>query len=312
MQVLRTPDDRFDGLPGYDFEPRYVEVPNGAGGTSPRRGASATLRMHWVEAGPAEGEVVLCLHGEPSWSYLYRKMLPRFAAAGYRALAPDLVGFGRSDKPAERSDYTYQRHLDWLRAWLDATALDGINLVCQDWGGLLGLRLAAEDPDRFSRIVAANTILPTGDEPMSEAFGAWKEYSQTVPEFPAGGLLQRATVSELSPEIVAAYDAPFPDESYKAGARQFPMLVPVTPDDPAARPNREAWAVLRGWHKPFLTAFSDGDPIMRGLDRVFHKLIPGAAGQPHTTIEGGGHFLQEDKGEELADVVIAFLRGSTV
>ncbi len=300
MQVLRTPDDRFDDLPGYDFEPHYVEVPDGDGGC---------LRMHWVEAGPAAGEVVLCLHGEPSWCYLYRKMLPRFAAAGYRALAPDLVGFGRSDKPAERADYTYQRHLDWLRAWLDATGLAGINLVCQDWGGLLGLRLAAEDPDRFARVAAANTTLPTGDQPMSEAFGAWREYSQKTPELLAGAILQRATVSELAPEVVAAYDAPFPDESYKAGARQFPVLVPVTPDDPAAQPNRDAWAVLRRWRKPFLTAFSDGDPMMRGLDRVFHQLVPGAAGQPHTTIEGGGHFLQEDKGEELADVVIAFMQG---
>ncbi len=301
MQVLRTPDDRFENLPGYDFEPHYVEVPDGEGGT---------VRMHHVEAGPADGEVVLCLHGEPSWCYLYRKMLPRFAAAGFRALAPDLVGFGRSDKPAERTDYTYQRHLDWLRAWLEAVGLAGINLVCQDWGGLLGLRLAAEDPDRFARIVAANTTLPTGDQPMPKAFAAWREYSQETPEFPAGAIVQRGTVSELPPEVIAAYDAPYPDETYKAGARQFPALVPVTPDDPAAQPNRDAWAVLRSWQKPFLTAFSDGDPITRGHHRVFHKLVPGTSGQPHTTIEGGGHFLQEDQGEQLADVVIAFIRGS--
>ncbi len=302
MQVLRTPDERFDNLPGYDFEPHYRSIPNG--------GTGETLRIHWVEAGPAGGEVVLCLHGEPSWSYLYRKMLPRFAAAGYRALAPDLIGFGRSDKPAERSDYTYQRHLDWLGAWFDAEGLTGVTLVCQDWGGLLGLRLAAEAPDRFRRIVAANTALPTGDQPMSEAFDQWKHYSQTTPEFPAGGIIQRATVSELPPEVVAAYDAPFPDESYKAGARQFPTLVPAVPDDPASQPNREAWAVLQRWDKPFLTAFSDGDPIMRGVDKVFQKLVPGTAGQPHTTIEGGGHFLQEDQGETLADVVIAFMQGS--
>ncbi len=305
MKALRTPDDRFDTLPGHDFEPHYVGVPAGDGD-----GDGGTLRMHWVEAGPADGEVVLCLHGEPSWSYLYRKMLPRFAAAGYRALAPDLIGFGRSDKPAERSDYTYQRHLDWLRSWFDALGLSGVNLVCQDWGGLLGLRLAAEAPDRFRRIVAANTTLPTGDQPMSEAFAAWKEYSQKTPQFPAGAIIQRATVSELPPEVVAAYNAPFPDESYKEGARQFPTLVPVTPDDPASQPNRNAWAVLRRWDKPFLTAFSDGDPIMHGLDRPFHNLVPGAAGQPHTTIEGGGHFLQEDQGEKLADVVIDFMQGS--
>ncbi len=238
MRVLRTPDHRFDGLPGYDFEPCYAEIADGDGGN---------LRMHWVEAGPVDGEVVLCLHGEPSWSYLYRKMLPRFAAAGYRALAPDLVGFGRSDKPAERSDYTYQRHLDWLGSWLDAVDLHGINLVCQDWGGLLGLRLAAEEPARFRRITAANTTLPTGDQPMSEAFLAWKEYSQKTPDFAVGAIIQRATVSELPPEVVAAYDAPFPDDSYKAGARQFPTLVPVTPDDPAAQSNRDAWAALRRW-----------------------------------------------------------------
>ncbi len=302
MRVLRTPDDRFDDLPGYDFEPRYVEIP--AGGET-----GDTLRVHWVEAGPADGEVVLCLHGEPSWSYLYRKMLPRFAAAGFRALAPDLVGFGRSDKPAERADYTYQRHLDWLRAWLDAAGVDGINLVCQDWGGLLGLRLVAEKPDRFRRIATANTTLPTGDQPASEAFLSWKAYSQTTKNFAVGAIIQRATVSELAPDVVAAYDAPFPDDSYKAGARQFPALVPVTPDDPASQPNRDAWAVLRRWDKPFLTAFSDGDPVMAGLDRVFHKLVPGCAGQPHTTIEGGGHFLQEDQGEQLAGVVIAFMRG---
>ena len=300
MEALRTPDDRFENLPGYDFEPHYVEIDDGDG---------ATLRMHWIEAGPADGEVVLCLHGEPSWCYLYRKMLPRFAAAGYRALAPDLVGFGRSDKPVERSDYSYRRHLDWLRSWLDAVDLDGINLVCQDWGGLLGLRLAADEPGRFRRIVAANTTLPTGDQPMNDAFLAWKEYSQTTPNFAIGAIIQRATVSDLPPQVVAAYDAPFPDDRYKAGARQFPALVPVTPDDPAAQPNRDAWAVLRRWDKPFLTAFSDGDPIMRGLDRVFHKLVPGTAGQPHTTIEGGGHFLQEDQGEKLADAVIEFVRG---
>ena len=305
MRVLRTPDDRFDNLPGYDFEPHYLEIPDG-------EGDDGTLRMHWVEDGPADGEVVLCIHGEPSWCYLYRKMLPRFAAAGYRALAPDLIGFGRSDKPAERSDYTYQRHLDWLRSWFDALELDGVTLVSQDWGGLLGLRLAAETPDRFRRIVTANTFLPTGDQPATKAFNAWKEYSQNTPEFHTGAIIQKATVSELSPEVIAAYDAPFPDESYKAGARQFPTLVPVTPDDPAAQPNRDAWAVLQRWDKPFLTAFSDSDPIMAGLDQIFLKLVPGTAGQPHTTIEGGGHFLQEDQGEKLADVVIAFMAPEAV
>ncbi len=301
MRTLRTPDDRFDNLPGYPFAPHYTEIPDGDGGA---------LRMHHVEDGPADGEVVLCLHGEPSWSYLYRKMLPVFAAAGYRAVAPDLVGFGRSDKPTERSDYTYQRHLDWLRAWFDAAVLSDVTLVCQDWGGLLGLRLAAEHPERFSRIVAANTILPTGDQPPPKAFMAWRKYSQETPDFAVGAIIQRATATELAPEVVAAYDAPFPDDDYKAGARQFPVLVPVAPDDPASQPNREAWAALQRWEKPFLTAFSDSDPIMRGLDQVFLKLVPGTAGQPHTTIESGGHFLQEDQGEALADAVVGFMQRS--
>ena len=302
MRVLRTPHDRFADLPGFPFEPNYSQIPDGDGGT---------LRVHHVEAGPADGEVVLCLHGEPSWSFLYRKMLPPFAAAGYRAVAPDLVGFGRSDKPAERSDYTYQRHLDWLRAWLDATGLEDVTLVCQDWGGLLGLRLAAEDPGRFRRIVAANTFLPTGDRAMPEAFLEWKKFSQESRKFHIGGIFRRACVTGIGDDVVAAYDAPFPDDGYKAGARQFPALVPVSPDDPAARPNREAWEVLGRWEKPFLTAFSDGDPIMQGGDRVFQKLVPGAAGQPHTTIEGAGHFLQEDQGEALADAVIRFMQGTS-
>ncbi len=301
MKTLRTPDDCFVDLPDYAFEPHYVEVSDGDGGT---------LRMHYVEAGPADGEVVLCLHGEPSWSFLYRKMLPLFAAAGFRAVAPDLVGFGRSDKPVERTDYSYQRHLDWLQAWLDAVNLTKITLVCQDWGGLLGLRLVAAEPDRFARVVVANTALPTGDQPMPEAFAAWKKFSQETPKFDIGNIIQGATVTELSDEVVAAYDAPYPDDRYKAGARQFPTLVPVTPDDPAAQPNREAWGVLRSWTKPMLTAFSDSDPIMRGGDKVFQKLVPGTAGQPHTTIEGGGHFLQEDQGEVLADVVIQFMQAT--
>lgn len=301
MRALRTPDERFADLPGYPFGPYYVEVPDGDGGS---------LRMHHVEAGPEDGEVVLCLHGEPSWSYLYRKMLPLFAAEGYRAVAPDLVGFGRSDKPTERSDYTYQRHLEWLQAWLDAVGLQDVTVVCQDWGGLLGLRLVAADPDRFARVVTANTALPTGDQPMSEAFEKWREFSQKTDDFDVGKIFVRSCSTELSPEVVAAYDAPFPDDSYKAGARQFPMLVPTAPDDPASQPNREAWEVLKRWDKPFLTAFSDGDPIMRGVDRIFQKLVPGTAGQPHTTIEGGGHFLQEDRGEALAEAVIRFMKAS--
>jgi len=302
MEVLRTPDERFAGLAGFAFEPHYVEVPSGDGGT---------LRMHYVDEGPAGADPVLLLHGEPSWSYLYRKMIPVLAVAGHRAVAPDFVGFGRSDKPVRREDYTYQRHVDWTRAVLEALDLRNITLVCQDWGGLIGLRLAAEHQDRFARIVAANTFLPTGDRSPGEGFLAWQRYSQETPEFHVGGIVNGGCVTELPAEVVAAYDAPFPDDRYKAGARQFPMLVPISPDDPAAAPNRKAWEVLLRWEKPFLTAFSDSDRITRGGDRVLQAMIPGTKGQPHTTIEGAGHFLQEDKGEELAAVVVAFIHRTT-
>ncbi|HZQ29112.1 MAG TPA: haloalkane dehalogenase [Acidimicrobiales bacterium] len=296
MDALRTPDERFTGLPGYAFEPHYVQVPDGEGGE---------LRIHYVDEGPADGQPVLLLHGEPSWSYLYRKMIPVLTAAGQRAVAPDLVGFGRSDKPAKRTDYTYQRHVDWLRAALvDGLDLRHITLVCQDWGGL---RLVAEHPDRFDRVVAANTFLPTGERDPGEAFLAWQKFSQEVPELPVGRIVNGGCVSDLPPEVVAAYDAPYPDESYKEGARQFPLLVPTRPDDPASDANRKAWEVLHGWDKPFLTAFADSDPITRGADRHLQEQIPGAKGQPHTTIEGAGHFLQEDQGERLAEVVVAFM-----
>jgi haloalkane dehalogenase len=251
---------------------------------------------------------VLMLHGEPSWSYLYRKMIPIVVAAGHRAIAPDLVGFGRSDKPVRREDYTYQRHVDWLRHVLVALDLRNVTLVCQDWGGLLGLRLVADHPERFARVVTANTFLPTGDVPAGKAFLAWREYSQSTPDFRAGGIVRGASATPLPPEVEAAYDAPFPDDRYKAGARQFPTLVPVTPDDPAAPANRTAWEKLSTWTKPWLTAFSDQDPVTRGGDAIFQERIPGAKGQPHTTIVGAGHFLQEEKGEELARVVVDFIR----
>jgi haloalkane dehalogenase len=291
--VLRTPDERFAGLPGYAFAPHYVDVDG--------------LRVHTVDEGPRDAAPVLMLHGEPSWSYLYRKMVPVLTAAGHRAVAPDLVGFGRSDKPSRREDYTYQRHVDWMRATVEALDLRDITLVCQDWGGLIGLRLVAEMSDRFARVVAANTFLPTGDHDPGPAFHAWRTYSQETPRFHVGGIVKGGCRTALSPEVIAAYDAPFPDDSYMAGARQFPMLVPVTPDDPAAGPNRAAWEELRRWRRPFLCAFSDEDPITRGGDRVFRKLIPGAEGQPHTVIEGAGHFLQEDRGERLAAVVADFI-----
>ncbi len=299
MHILRTPDERFRDLPGYPFQPHFVSV--AAHDCRP-------IRMHFVDEGPENGPVVLCLHGEPSWSYLYRKMIPPMAEAGLRVFAPDLIGFGRSDKPDQREDYTYQRHVDWMTSFLEMLDLKEIHLVCQDWGGLIGLRLAAENPDRFAGIIAANTALPTGDHPMNEAFYQWREYSQTSENFNIGAILQRASLTTLPDEVVAAYNAPFPEERYKAGARQFPMLVPDKPDNPASEANRAAWRALSHWEKPFLTAFSDGDPIMAGMDKLFQKKVPGAAGQPHTTIEGGGHFLQEDRGEALADVIIRFLK----
>ncbi|MFQ5606054.1 MAG: haloalkane dehalogenase [bacterium] len=294
MKILRTPDDRFKNLPGYNFTPNYIEVDG--------------VRLHYVDEGPPNAPPVLMMHGEPSWSYLYRHMIPVFAEAGYRAIAPDLVGFGRSDKPAKISDYTYQQHVDWMRSWLHKLDLQNITLVCQDWGALIGLRLAAENSDRFGRIVVGNGVLPTGGRSPNLAFKVWKTFALYSPWFPIGRIVNAGCVKKLSPEIMAAYDAPFPDKSYKAGARAFPRLVPIKPTDPAVPANRAAWDVLKDWEKPFLTAFSDGDPIMRGMDRFFQETIPGARNQPHVTIKGAGHFLQEDKGVELAKVTIEFIK----
>lgn len=298
MEALTTPDERFEDLVGFPFEPRYTDIDDGQGGM---------LHMHHVTAGPPDGRIVLLLHGEPSWSYLYRRMIPPLAEAGLRPMAPDLIGFGKSDKPAARSDYTYQRHVDWAKAWCEAQDLDRAVLFCQDWGGLIGLRLVAEMPERFSAVAAANTGLPTGDHPPTEAFDQWLSYSQTVSEFPVGRVVNGGCVTELSDDVVAAYEAPFPDETYKAGARAFPALVPVTPDDPASAANRAAWESLMTWERPFLTLFSDSDPITAGVDGVFQKRIPGAAGQPHDTIKGAGHFLQEDQGEEIAAKLIDWI-----
>jgi haloalkane dehalogenase len=304
MKTLRTPDDRFDQLEGWPFAPHYVDAPDGDGGT---------LRVAYVDEGPAGAEVVLCLHGEPSWSYLYRHMIPVLVGAGLRVIAPDLVGFGRSDKLSQRADYTYARHVEWMRAALLDPAglgLSGITVVGQDWGGLIGLRLVAEHPEAFARVVTANTFLPTGDRPGNEAFMAWQKFSQEVPEFPVGTIVNGGCASTLSAAVVAGYDAPFPDESYKEGARQFPLLVPIRPDDPESASNRAAWEVLATWTKPWLCAFSDSDPITGGADRNLKERIAGAKGQPHTTVVGGGHFLQEDCGEELAQVVADFVRAT--
>jgi haloalkane dehalogenase len=299
MKVLRTPDDRFKNLNGFPYEPKYKEVPDGEGGLS---------RIHYIDEGAPSAAPVLLIHGEPSWSYLYRKMVPILIEAGNRVVVPDLVGFGRSDKPSQRSDYTYQRYVDWMQAWLDQVDLRGITFVGQDWGGLIGLRLVANKPDRFARVVVANTGLPTGDGQISEAFLNWRKFSVEIPDFNVGQIISMGCKTSLTEEVIAAYNAPFPDDSYKEGARIFPSLVPITPDDPASIANREAWKVLSKFEKPFLTAFSDGDPITGGGDRIFLEKVPGTKGQPHTTIKGGGHFLQEDCGEDFARVIADFIK----
>lgn len=290
--VLRTPDERFADLPGFPYEPHYVEL--------------GDVRMHYVDEG--RGQTILCLHGEPTWSYLYRKMIPTLAAA-HRVVAPDFIGFGRSDKYAHREAYSFQMHRDMLAGFLEALDLSAITLVCQDWGGLIGLRVAAEMPQRFARLVIMNTGLPTGDEPMTEGFRRWREFAERVDDLPVGMIIQRTLVEAdaVDPRVIAAYEAPFPDANYKAGAAMFPLLVPVTPDDPGAEPMRHARRVLADWHKPALVMFADGDPITRGGDRWFRRLIPSAAREPEIIIRGAGHFLQEDRGEEIAAEIVAFI-----
>ncbi|PAX07760.1 haloalkane dehalogenase [Sphingomonas lenta] len=294
MSVLRTPDERFASLPDYPFQPNYDTVGEG-------------LRVHYLDEGPLGAPAVLMMHGQPSWSYLYRRMIPPVVSAGYRVLAPDLVGFGRSDKPADQSAYTYENHVAWMLEWLDRRELSNVVLFCQDWGGLIGLRLVAARPDLFAGVVAGNTGLPEG-RGMSPAFQSWLDFSQNVPELPVGGVLQMGSGRTLTDAEVAAYDAPFPDETYKAGARAFPRLVPLTPEHASVAENKAAWAVLERFDKPFVTCFSDADPITAGGERVFQGRVPGAQGQPHRTIKGGGHFLQEDAPEELAAIVVE-LRG---
>ncbi len=337
MDFLRTPDAAFADLPGYPFKPNYVEIPSADGDR---------LRMHYVDEG--EGETLLCLHGQPSWSYLYRKMIPLLTKAGYRVVAPDLIGFGRSDKPVHRSDYTYASHVGWLTAFIEAADLTGITLVCQDWGGLLGLRAVTALPDRFARVVTANTGLPDASDVPDDQIQAvserarayyeqipahqdvmsmglamaaddsglgflhWVKFCDQAQELKVSDVLNFSTGGILSAEEIAAYDAPYPDERYKAGPRQFPSLVPIVPDNPAVADNRAAWAVLEQWHKPFLTAFGDSDPITAGGDARFQRSIPGARGQAHTTIAGGGHFLQEQVAGPLCQAIDDFVRANPV
>jgi haloalkane dehalogenase len=293
VRYVRTPDERFAGLPGWPYAPRYVDVDE--------------MRMHHVDEGPRDAPPVLMLHGEPTWGFLYRKMIPVLTAAGYRAVVPDLPGFGRSDKPVLRETYTYVRLVSWVASWLAQVDLHDVTVVCQDWGALVGLRLVAEQPERFSRVVVANGALPTGGEVVPAVFRAWQAFARRSPVFPVSWVVRAGTRTRLPRAVSAAYDAPFPTAAHRVGARTLPSLVPTEPDDPAGADNRRAWEALRGWERPFLTAFSDGDPITRGLDRRFQREIPGAAGQPHTTIAGAGHFLQEDRGEELARLIVGWM-----
>lgn len=296
MEALRTPDHRFASLPDYPFAPRYVEVGDG-------------LRMHHVDEGPRGAPVILMLHGEPTWSFLYRKMIPIFTRAGLRAVAPDLIGFGRSDKPVDRGAYTYARHVGWVRALVESLDLRDVTLVAQDWGSLVGLRLAAEHEARFSRIVIANGFLPTADRPAPRAFRVWRAFARYSPIFPIGRIVASGCVVRLPPAVRAAYDAPFPSSEYEAGARVFPALVPTDPADPAVPANRAAWAKLGAWQKPFLTLFGKNDPILGGADRPLQRHVPGANGQPHERF-WGGHFVQEDRGDYLAEAIVRWMQGA--
>jgi|TARA_B100000315_G_scaffold174203_1_gene162619 haloalkane dehalogenase len=304
--VFRTPDARFDDLPGFDFEANYQYIDG--------------YRIHYLDEGPVNGPVVLLLHGEPSWSYLYRKMIPVFVDAGYRTVVPDLLGFGKSDKPANRATYSYQGQVDIINQLVSELDLNDMSAFFQDWGGLVGLRVVAENPERFLRVAIGNTGFPVGPgedgiiigtqfaSPNSDArlepgsgFLQWLRYSQEVPVLDASFVVQWGTVSTLAPEVLAAYAAPFPDSRYMAGARVMPTLV-----QSQIATNRAAWAVLQNWQKPFLTTFSDSDPITNGGDQRFQQAIAGASGQNHTTIQSAGHFLQEDKGEELASYLVSW------
>jgi haloalkane dehalogenase len=336
MKTLRTPDERFADLPGYPFEPNYTEVPDGDGGT---------LRVHHIDEGPRDGTLVLCMHGQPSWSYLYRRMIPVLTGAGFRVIAPDLVGYGRSDKPASREDVSYQRQVDWMTAWLTSNDIKGATLVGQDWGGLIGLRLVAENPERFDRVVIANTGLPAPENVSEEraaavrkfreeaptptlgevmqailgadperpemAFAHWQKWCWETEDLPIGPMIAGTMDGiQLTPEEIAAYDAPFPDPSYKMVPRAMPSHVPTLSDDPSLAANLRAWDALSKWEKPFLCAFCDNDPITAGADRPFRERVPGARNRAHPTIKGGGHFLQEGRGEELAKIVVDFVKST--
>jgi haloalkane dehalogenase len=291
--VLRTPDECFENLPDYPFESNYVNVDG--------------LRVHYLDEGPKNADPILLMHGEPSWSYLYRKMIPGLVAAGHRCIAPDLIGFGKSDKLASRNDYSYKFHIGNMNGFVKAIDLKNITLFCQDWGSLIGIRVLIDNLDRFDRLVVANGGLPTGDGEPPEAFKQWLEFSQNVEDFPVGGIINGGCASDLPNEVIAAYDAPFPHDAYKECARIFPSFVPITLDNPESENNKKGWGVLSQWDGPVLTLFSDSDPVTKGGEKFIQKMMPGAKGQPHEIIEGGGHFVQEDKGEVLAEKIVSWL-----
>jgi haloalkane dehalogenase len=295
VELLRTPEAAFDGLPDWPVAARYAEVGDG-------------IRMAYVDEG--DGPVVVLLHGEPSWSYLYRHMIGPLAAAGFRVIAPDLVGFGRSDKPAQVADHTYARHVAWTRELLlDRLGLEDITLFCQDWGGLIGLRIVAAAPERFARVVAANTGLPDGEHRLGEAWWRFHDYVQRTPDLPVGFLVQGGVTRTLSDAEVAAYEAPFPSPELKAGPRAMPGLIPQSADDVETPAQQQAWEVMRGFERPFLCAYSDADPITRGSDGPFRKHVPGTAGLQHPVVAGAGHFLQEDAPDALVAIVVDFAAG---
>ncbi|NVM18143.1 MAG: haloalkane dehalogenase [Candidatus Lokiarchaeota archaeon] len=296
MKVLQTPEERFENIPDFPYEPHYLEIDG--------------IRIHYLDEGPKNQECVLLMHGEPSWCFLYRHMILIISEAGFRTVAPDLVGFGKSDKPTKQTDHTYQKHVEWMTKWMVQLDLNKITLFCQDWGSLIGLRMAIENQERFDRIMLSNGGLPTGVGMVSNAFQKWREFSRSSKEFDIGRIVQNGTTNELSAEVLKGYNAPFPDDSYKAGARIMPSLVPISRDDPEHRANKKAVKMFREWNKPFITAFSDSDPITRGGDRLWQEHVLGAKGQPHTTINGAGHFVQEDKGPELANLIITFIKNN--
>lgn len=330
MQIVRTPDARFENLPDFPYAPSYAEIPDGEGGS---------LRMHYVEAGPKDGETIVLMHGQPSWCFLYRKMIPILADAGHRVLAVDLIGFGRSDKPTERNDHTYARHVTWMTAFFEALDLRDVTLYCQDWGSLIGIRVVADQPERFARVVVANGALPDGTvgiplehcEAMRKlrdglpvpatadlgtafanpdgppAFLLWQKYCSDSVPLPIVEFFGAITRGEMSPEIAAGYAAPFPDDTYCAAPHRFPTMVPLFLDDPEIPANQAAWNRLAAFDRPFQTAFSDSDPITAGFHELFQSRVAGCKDVDHVTIEDAGHFLQEDQGEACARELLRFI-----